>query len=195
MTRREVIELILKHGGKVEDNASFGEADDSVWSVYFGHRADVSSIDLACLNMLSDLEWLIVKLQPGVTDSVIRRLAGLSRLEHIELDSTSISDATIDHMIGMTQRVKYLDVSDTQISDTGLDTLEKWAGLEYLDVSRTKVTAKGICRLHNLPRIATVAFHGNGIDSREIEDIRRVFGSRIVTPQEGACLSGLATLR
>ena len=179
LSRREIVDLIVACGGTVETTNEYDDDSLEVWSVCFGYRSNVASFDFAYLNIFSELEWLIAKLHPEVTDDAVMRLQGLVDLQHLELDSTPITNRSIIHLVEVTEKVTYLDVSDTQIGDDGIRSLLKWRSLEYVDVSRTRVTTRGVCALAELPQLDTLRFHGNELNTRDIEDIRNAFGTRL----------------
>ena len=58
-----------------------------------------------------------------------------------------VTDADLERLIPVLSRVTHLDLSDTQITDAGLQHLTGLIQLQYLYLKRTKVTDEGVKKL------------------------------------------------
>ena len=59
-----------------------------------------------------------------MTDAGLQHLAGLTRLEWLELSQTQVTDAGLQHLAGLTG-LRRLDLSQTQVTDAGVAALRK----------------------------------------------------------------------
>jgi len=68
------------------------------------------------------------------------------------LSDTQITDAGLEHLKGLTS-LQWLDLRYTQITDTGLEHLKGLTSLQWLELNSTRVTDTGIKKLQEaLPK-------------------------------------------
>src|SRR6185437_9681165 len=76
-----------------------------------------------------------------ITDADLEKLAGLPRLERINLGYTKITDLGLEHLAPL-ENVKVLDLYYAEyVTDLGIAHLKRWRNLEHLNVRGTKVTS------------------------------------------------------
>ncbi|RIB18906.1 hypothetical protein C2G38_2245464, partial [Gigaspora rosea] len=82
----------------------------------------------------------------------------LENLVELYLDRTSITDAGIVYLDGLTQ----LSLNKTRIKNSSLSTIRKSTfanrKLKYLDVGYTRITDKGVKELRGLPHLSSLNF-------------------------------------
>jgi thiol-disulfide isomerase/thioredoxin len=122
---------------RIQDVAQFGDAG------------------MARLKDIKSLETLFVG-RSGVSDEGFKYLEGLGRLESLGLWSNGqITDKALEHIKGLKQ-LKSLRLEDAQITDKGLGNLKKSGvldRLEFLAVSRTAVTDAGLGHLADVSEL------------------------------------------
>jgi Leucine Rich repeat len=79
--------------------------------------------------------------------TIIPPLKVFCQLQALDLSDTDADDATLAKIPVGLSSLNHLDLSGTNVTDSGLDSLIKLEGLTKLDLGRTKVTAEGIARL------------------------------------------------
>ncbi|MAV34073.1 MAG: hypothetical protein CMJ59_01325 [Planctomycetaceae bacterium] len=96
------------------------------------------------------LEWLDLS-YTGADDQLLALLKG-PRMERLNLEGTSISDAALAH-IGSFKNLRELDLSKTGIGDTGLAHLKTLSQLEVLYLTGTQITDRGLIQLAQLKQL------------------------------------------
>jgi beta-lactamase regulating signal transducer with metallopeptidase domain/Leucine-rich repeat (LRR) protein len=91
---------------------------------------------------------------PGIalrsaSDSDLRHLADLDRLQFLVLQGTSITDASLAHLKGLMQ-LWGLTLASTEITGSGLEHLKGLDGLQFLNFRRTPVTDDALQYLKGL---------------------------------------------
>ena len=80
---------------------------------------------------------------PRFSDTELSRVVNLRRLEQINVNASSVTDAGLAH-VGRFHRLTLLQIADTGITDAGLAHLEGLTNLEILQLSSVKVTDAGL---------------------------------------------------
>lgn len=81
---------------------------------------------------------------PEISDAGLRHLAGLKRLEHLQLSSPQMTDRGLEHLSGLT-------------------------GLLELNLSRTKITSEGVKCIASLRQLRTLSLYGTQVDDKALE--------------------------
>ena len=68
-------------------------------------------------------------------------------MQDLDLSETDASDQTLAELPDGMVNLRRLDLSGTNVTDAGLDSLLRFEGLKALGLSRTKVTPEGVARL------------------------------------------------
>jgi hypothetical protein len=79
-----------------------------------------------------------------VDDEFISCLQQLQHVSELDLSKSTLDDAQLDRVAKACGALTSLDVSNTSVSDTGLNSLNDLGLLLNLNVAGTKVTAEGI---------------------------------------------------
>jgi hypothetical protein len=80
---------------------------------------------------------------PVTDDTIAQLLNGLDRLRELDLSSSGITDAGLDHVRTL-NCLEYLNLEGTAITDAGLERLRNMTQLRTLELSGAKVTDEGI---------------------------------------------------
>jgi hypothetical protein len=87
-----------------------------------------------------------------VTDSDLRHLKGMSRLEDLNLFRTQVTDVGMEHLRELSQ-LRALVLSYTQVGDNGLVYLKGCSQLRDLSLEGTRVTDAGLEHLNSLSQL------------------------------------------
>lgn len=77
----------------------------------------------------------------------------------VYLSNTQITDAGLDHVKAF-KSLEALYVAETQVTDSGLERLESLTNLEQVALAGTKITDKGLDHLHRLTKLREVDLEG-----------------------------------
>ena len=112
-------------------------------------------------------------------DAAIAHLAGLERLEELDLRGALVSDGGLRAIAGL-QSLRVLRVgsrrveSDVpEITDAGMECIAKLSRLEELDIEGCRVSDKGVKVLRSLPRLRTLDLSLTDITDATLEEIER----------------------
>ena len=75
----------------------------------------------------------------GFTDRELVQVASLTRLQRLDVQRTSVSDAGLPHLKNL-QRLQWLNLSYTRVTDAGLVHLKGLTNLEVLDLRHTRIS-------------------------------------------------------
>jgi hypothetical protein len=100
---------------------------------------------LACLDALCGLRSLAVT-NTSISPTAFRRLAGLTRLEWLDLHDTPLTDGGLRHLSAFA-RLERLNLQNTRITDSSLPHLSRFTRLKWLNVGSTGVTPAGLAYL------------------------------------------------
>jgi hypothetical protein len=121
---------------------------------FFGSRG-LSDAGVAHFQGLKDLKRLDLRNEqftatepkaPRVTDAGLKHLAGLTKIEYLNLQGQHITDEGLKHLRGMTN-LESLALSFSGITDQGLKQLEDFQKLRSLHLYGTRVTPQGLAAL------------------------------------------------
>jgi internalin A len=94
----------------------------------------------------------------SVRDAELVHLRGLTNLSYLCLNYTMISDSGLVHLKGLSN-LSVLNLSSTHITDAGLDHLKGLTNLSTLYLEKTEVTHEGVKELkQTLPKLAIIYF-------------------------------------
>lgn len=99
----------------------------------------------------------------ALNDQVIGALAAFPEIERLMLAKSAVTDEQLAKL--PLHHLKYLDLSDTKITDQGIAHLWPLKKLEELDLSRTAVTNSGLKTLATLTNLRSI-----GLDETAIDD-------------------------
>jgi beta-lactamase regulating signal transducer with metallopeptidase domain/protocatechuate 3,4-dioxygenase beta subunit len=142
---------------------------------------------LAGVAGLKDLEVLFIWDAEKITDSGVKHLAGLMKLQtmhindsrigdgalevfarlpalkHLSLQGSAFSDEGLKHLEGMKQ-LRFLSIGNNRkpITDAGVKHLSGLTQLEQLDLQRTRLSDEGIAALRGLTNLKLLLINGDG---------------------------------
>ncbi|HTI50324.1 MAG TPA: hypothetical protein VL475_05215 [Planctomycetaceae bacterium] len=93
--------------------------------------------------------------QGKVTNDLLAPLKDLTRLAHLNLRGTEVSDDGLAHFAGKTTLVR-LHLEKTKITDKGLEQLKGLENLEYLNLYGTEITDAGLVHLEGLKKLKSL---------------------------------------
>jgi len=103
----------------------------------------------------------IVYSTPEVGDEDLEHLAGLGKLEHLNLFGTKVTDAGLAHLTETNPTG--LTLSETQVTDNGLKHLKGLSGLERLSLQRVNITDAGLLHLKGLTNLRFLELSGTQV--------------------------------
>ena len=106
-----------------------------------------------------------------ITDAGTAALAGLEKLEDVDLHGTQLSDSGIAQLVKLKQ-LRKLNLMGTGITDEGLEVLRGFTGLEYLNLYRTKITNAGLDRLKPLTALREVDLRYTRVSRAGIDSLK-----------------------
>jgi len=88
----------------------------------------------------------------SITETTIRTLNKLYRLEELNLFGSTINDDLFAEVKGH-DSLKALGLANTEISDHTLESLNRFSSLSTLDLNNTSVSEAGLLQLERLPNL------------------------------------------
>lgn len=106
----------------------------------------------------------------GITDNAIFCLQQIPCLDRVNLSSTAISDAGMEHLVKIKQ-LKIAFLEHVAITDRGCRELAKMRGLEELSLVGTLITDKGMREIAKLSQLKTLRLP-EGLSDRSGRDLQ-----------------------
>jgi hypothetical protein len=144
---------------------------DDILGVDFAD-SDASDSTLVYLKLLPHLEILSIN-RTSVTDAGLVHVAGLTSLKMLIL-GTNIGDAGLSQLNGLT-RLESLCLSKTEVTDRGLPSIHTLSRLKRLQLDKTQVNGSGLQHLQGLPLWQLCAI-GARIDDDGLAAVARLSG-------------------
>ncbi len=82
-------------------------------------------------------------------------------------------DSTLSRLAPVAALIVEAELARTQMSDTGLTALVKWANLRAVDLTRTNVTSVGVATLAALPKLESLNLTDTRVDDAGVEPLKR----------------------
>lgn len=139
-----------------------------------GLTLDAVDSNLKELAGLSKLQALNLR-NSKITDAGLEYITLIPQLEQLDLMGTPISDEGLVYLKSMTT-LKNLNLSMTQITDNGLDNIKDIANLEKLVLISTKVTNAGLEHIKGMDRLKMLILSGSSINNTGLEYIKGMTG-------------------
>lgn len=120
-----------------------------------------------------------------VTDSVVTNeelqllLQLKKQLIWLNLANTNITDTSLSTIVQL-NNLTHLHVENTFITDKGLQQLKQLINLQYLNLVGTKITSQGIVQLSSLPRLQQLYVYKTNIKGSEFGEIKKVFAKTYI---------------
>jgi hypothetical protein len=118
-------------------------------------ECDVSEEGLSALSALHELKQFSLmrlhqfrygSLLPGLKDSCLVPLQGLTQLQHLSLSGNRITDKGLE-LIAHLPNLETLDLDATDVTDAGIDSLQSMKNLKSIRLGGSRVTPEGVKKL------------------------------------------------
>jgi hypothetical protein len=101
-------------------------------------------------------------LTDGDLDHVVGYLTHFQRLRDLTLQGSTITDNGLALLLPLREKLVWLDISNTPISDAAISDLKRFSGLRTLRLQNTRITPAGIAELQeSLPNCKIDAVQPN----------------------------------
>jgi hypothetical protein len=111
-----------------------------------------------------------------LTDKGLKEVAGalaaLKDLKWLDLSRTQVTDTGLKEVAGL-KGLQKLRLPATEVTDAGLKHLKKLKELRELDLSITKVSDKGVKELADLKTLRRLSLLGSGVTDKGFEELKR----------------------
>ncbi len=136
----------------------------------FKYREPALGEVLTRLNSLPDLRLLNL-LSSQVTDAGLEHLKGLKQLRNLSLWGAPVTDAGLEHLKGL-QQLRNLSLSDTKVTGAELEHLKGLQQLQVLSLSGPHVTGAGLEHLEGLQRLRVLSLSGPQVTDAGLEHLK-----------------------
>jgi hypothetical protein len=151
------------------------------WNAMLGHLKEHSAIGIDAAGQLTDamlaelasVEHLqIVRLggSRGVTDAGMRHVAKLSRLRHLDLSGTNVTDRALE-VLGSLRQLETVSLAWTRVTDAGAAHLAKCSQLVGVDLLGTSTGDGSLQALAGKPRLCQLR-SGNAVTDAGLACLR-----------------------
>lgn len=165
-TEEEAVGALEKLGAKINGANSNDAGARPVRGVLFpGKGCNATDADLVHLAALKDLEYVFIIRQKKIRGEGLKHLAGLKKLDTIDLMGTPVEGKHLVHLKELKQLHK-LGLWQTAVDDEGMVHLKGLVNLEHLYLDRTSVGDKGIEVLGPHPSLCNVSWGGSRVTAK-----------------------------
>jgi hypothetical protein len=120
----------------------------------------------------------------SVSDAGLVHLAGLSTLQELSLESTLVRGPGLAHVAPILSGS--LVLQGALIDDASLAHLKKAKNLQAINVEGTAVTDAGLAHLHGLPKLSAICLEGTKVTKAGIARLAKALpGLAVVTAPKG----------
>jgi hypothetical protein len=141
--------------------------------------------ELENFESLERLEELSLLGDDTVTDAGLRHLGGLRRLRRLNIGYTHVTDTGIANLSGLTN-LRWLDADCEGITDRGLERIaEQFPNLQALDVSDTRVTDAGVNALGELRNLEQLHLFRVAVTDQCLKTVGRLTNLRYLSLDGG----------
>lgn len=99
----------------------------------------------------------------NLADDAIPALTGIVSLAKLNLYQTQVGDAGVEALLPLAEKLEWLNLDDTQITDAAGSTLAQMKNLKFLHIGRTKTTDALIGSLASLTQLEKIHVTRTGI--------------------------------
>jgi hypothetical protein len=150
------------------------------FAIHFGIH--VKNPDLAALAGLTHLEHLDLDLAP-VGDDGLGHLEGLTALRFLRLGSKNVTDAGLAHLKGLT-RLEELALWTPRITDAGLAHLAGLVQMRRLVIGSKEVSDAGLVHLRGLTKVQTLNLSGTQVRGPGLAHLARMTDLEMLSLQD-----------
>lgn len=184
--------ILVADGGHIRVLNSMQPLDDATFAkigdLGYLHTCNLSGsqvtdAQMAVLGTLTNLLILQVDASPGVTSQGMANVKGLTSLERLFANDTSIGDDGLEFIQGM-QNLNEINISRTKITDAGLKYLTGLPRLENLRISGTEVTDAAVESLSAITSLRNLDVSGTKMTPAGVQALRAA-NSKLVVEDAG----------
>ena len=104
-------------------------------------------------------------------------LPPLAKLEQLDVCGSAFNDDGCRVLARQCPKLSFLDLSETQVTDAGLRSLAKIAGLDTLDLDGTRITDAGLAELKGLEQLSGVGTRDTAVTPAGIADLEAAWSA------------------
>lgn len=114
----------------------------------------------------------LANLQGGDQAYLDENALGLTNLRSLDLTDSEVTDAGLEHLKGLSG-LSSLYLKGTQITDAGLEHLAELASLEVLFLADTQITDAGLEHLKGLTNLRELPLYGSQVTDEGVKDLQK----------------------
>ncbi|NNJ27740.1 leucine-rich repeat domain-containing protein [Alienimonas chondri] len=134
-------------------------------------QTGVTSKLMPVVGQLTNLKSLNLAEASGVREEGLKELAGLTKLEDLDLWATGATDATMQEVVANFENLKALSLQQTKVGDEGLAALADLKQLERLDLSETQITDESVAVLRGLPNLKSLTLKNTELTGEGVAEL------------------------
>lgn len=182
-------------------NASRSDLTDRSMTTIKHHHAirhltltNTQITDMALADMARLTHLLSLQLDDtAITDKGMKHLAGLTQLRSLNLNGTAVGDAGIDCI---PDGIAILKLSETLITDAGVERLTRMRSLQFLDLSNTRITDRAVESLSSCRLLYNLNVENNKLTDAAIDSLAKYKNlGAVVLPSSGISREAKERLR
>jgi hypothetical protein len=171
---REAVAAVRKAGGFVFYEGDLNEIDDSGRIVNPPRPRGPDWLrKLAGDDSFNDPVFVSFNNAPNSAQATLATVGELDKVQYLSLQSSNITDSALANLNGLHQ-LRVLSLADTTVGDAGLAQLAELSKLEQLVLGRTKVTDAGLANLEGLNRLRTLDLEKTNVTDAGLERLKRL---------------------
>ena len=114
-----------------------------------------------------------------VRDDDLAVLSDLPNLKRLELNLTGISDAGLRH-VGRIRTLHAMTITEPTVTDAGINELEHLTALNWLSLEESNVTDACLKSIGKLTSLQGLTLHRTAIEGRQLGELKRLPGLRVI---------------
>ncbi|MEN6407387.1 MAG: hypothetical protein ABFC77_13070 [Thermoguttaceae bacterium] len=139
----------------------------------------ITNSGLKCLHRLPKLKLLSLAESININSDGVKNLAGMQSLTHLKLSYTNVDDPALRHIAKGLPQIEVLWLSDTRITNSGLQNLETLPRLRVLNFSH--ITNVGLEHLSKISTLERLGMEGSELTDTDLIHFERLCRLRELT--------------
>ena len=172
---REAVAAITEAGGTIEYDWEWHDGKEIPGGTPWAPPWLVNAIGVDFFGHIT-----FVELYATANDAVLVEVGRLARPQAVILTNSPVSDVGLEHLTGLTN-LSRLDLSLTELTDSGLAHLKGLTYLSHLDLMATQVTDAGLAHLNGLANISELDLSGTQVANVGAAELRRALPKLTIT--------------
>jgi len=99
-------------------------------------------------------------------EAKLQELGGKSILQ-IDLSNSQVTDTDLESL-ELPANTRKILLQNTQVSDRCIDTLKRYENLEFVDLTNTEITSESLSQLKSFPNLRWANVRAENVDPREV---------------------------